>query len=123
MAYFLNRKINETSPLKQTLTCVFGVGPSSAESFCKKVGIKSTLKFSKLTSKQVSFLSDVLTKDKNNLIQEELSRGLYENVARLTQIRSYRGIRHKKGLPLRGQRTRTNSKTAKRHNKVQIRFR
>jgi small subunit ribosomal protein S13 len=123
MTYFLNKKVKESSPIKQTLVHIFGIGPSLAEFFCKKVGVKPSLKFSRLTSRQVTLLSDALTKDKDNLNQEELSRTIYENVLRLTHIRSYRGVRHKKGLPLRGQRTRTNSKTAKRNNKIQNRSR
>ena len=121
--YLLNKRVNEKSPIKHALTRVFGVGPFLADFFCKKVGIRSTLKLEKLTSRQVTFLTDLLIKDKENLKQEELSRSLYENVMRLSQIRSYRGLRHKRGLPLRGQRTRTNSMTAKRQNKVQNRLR
>lgn len=91
--------------------------------FCKKVGVKATLKLEKVTSKQRAILIDLLTKDRINMKQEELSRFLYENVARLVQIRSYRGLRHRKGLPCRGQRTRTNSTTVKRQNKKQNRLR
>ena len=123
MAYFLNKKVNDESPVSRALVRVVGVGPFLADAFCKKIGIKPTLKLRDLTSKQITLLADTVIKDRVNLKQEELARNLYDNVVRLTQIRSYRGIRHKKGLPLRGQRTRTNSKTAKRHNKIYNRSR
>ena len=113
MAYLLNNKVSEKSTIKQALTRIFGVGPFLADSFCKKVGIRPTLKLEKVT----------IVKDKIHLKQEELSRYLYENIVRLAQVRSYRGVRHKKGLPLRGQRTRTNFKTAKRHNSIKNRLR
>ena len=71
------------------------------------------------TTKQIARLLE----GKIHLKQEELSRYLYENIVRLAQVRSYRGVRHKKGLPLRGQRTRTNFKTAKRHNSIKNRLR
>jgi small subunit ribosomal protein S13 len=123
MAYFLNKKVNDESPVSQALVRVVGVGPFLANTFCKKIGIRPTLKLRDLTSKQVALLADIVVKDKVNLKQEELIRDLYDNVVKLTQIRSYRGMRHKKGLPLRGQRTRTNSKTAKRRNKIYSRSR
>lgn len=123
MAYLLNNKVSEKSTIKQALTRVFGVGPFLADSFCKKVGISPTLKLEKVSTKQLSFLTDTIIKDKVHLKQEELSRYLYENIVRLAQVRSYRGVRRKKGLPLRGQRTRTNFKTAKRHNSIKNRLR
>jgi len=118
MIYFLNKRVNEKIPIKQALMRVYGVGPFLADSFCKKVGINPILKLDKATSKQLALLIDTVFKDKQNFKEEELSRYLYGNSVRLAQIRSYRGLRYKKGLPLRGQRTRTNSKTAKRKNKV-----
>jgi small subunit ribosomal protein S13 len=121
--YLLNKKVDEKSPIKYALTRVFGVGAFLADFFCKKIGIRSTLRLEKLTSRQVTFLTDLLIKDKTFSKQEELSRSLYENITRLAQIRSYRGLRHKRGLPLRGQRTRTNSMTARRQNKIQNRLR
>ena len=123
MAYLLNNKVSEKSTIKQALTRIFGVGPFLADSFCKKVGISPTLELEKVSTKQLSLLTDTIVKDKIHLKQEELSRYLYENIVRLAQVRSYRGVRHKKGLPLRGQRTRTNFKTAKRHNSIKNRLR
>ena len=123
MTYFLNKKVNDKSPIKQTLMSGFGIGPFLADSFCKKIGLKPTVKLSSLTQKQISLITDTVIGDKVNLKQEELTRNLFENVTKLVQTRSYRGLRHKRGLPLRGQRTRTNSKTAKRHNKIRSRSR
>jgi len=123
MAYFLNKKVNDNSPISQALVRVLGIGPFLADTFCKKIGIKPTLKLRDLTQKQITLLADTVVKDKVHLKQEELIRNLYENVVRLAQIRSYRGMRHKRGLPLRGQRTRTKSKTAKRQNKIYSRSR
>jgi small subunit ribosomal protein S13 len=118
MVYFLNQNINEKKPLKQVLIQILGIGPFSANNFCKDLGLNSNIRFYKLSAKQVAVLGDKITKDQTNLKQEELIRNIYENVKTLSQIRTYRGQRHKFGLPLRGQRTRTNSKTAKRHNKI-----
>ena len=122
MIYFLNKKVDNKIPIKQALMRIFGVGSFLADSFCKKVGINPILKLDKVTSKQMSLLVDTVFKDKNNFKEEELSRYLYGNSVKLAQIRCYRGSRYKKGLPLRGQRTRTNAKTAKRKNKVQNRL-
>jgi len=122
MIYFLNKKVKEKIPIKQALMRVFGVGSFLAGSFCKKVGINPILKLDKATPKQIALIIDTVFKDKDTFKEEELSRYLYGNSVKLAQIRCYRGSRYKKGLPLRGQRTRTNAKTAKRKNKVQNRL-
>jgi|GEM_PF-2561274 small subunit ribosomal protein S13 len=123
MIYFLNKKVKEKIPIKQALMRIFGVGSFLSESFCKKIGINPILKLDEATPKQIALIIDTVFKDKDTFKEEELSRYLYGNSVRLAQIRCYRGLRYKKGLPIRGQRTRTNAKTAKRKNKVQNRLR
>ena len=118
MVYFLNQNVSKRKPIKQILTKVLGVGPFLAEGFCRDLGYNPNLHFSELSPKQIAVLGDKVIKDQTTPKQEELVRNVYENVKVLAQMRSYKGQRHKAGLPLRGQRTRTNAKTAKRHNRI-----
>lgn len=118
MVYFLNQNVNERKPIKQILTKILGVGPFLAEGFCRDLGYNPNLPLRELSPKQIAALGDKVIKDPTTPKQEELVRNVYENVKTLAQIRVYRGQRHKAGLPLRGQRTRTNGKTAKRHNRI-----
>ena len=69
MAYLLNNKVSEKSTIKQAITSIFGVGPFLAASFCKKVGISPTLKLEKVSTKQLSLLTDTIVKDKIHLKQ------------------------------------------------------
>jgi len=93
------------------LTYIFGIGPSSAQKILKQAGIDGTVRAKDLTEDELSRLASII--DKNYMVEGELRRLVSQNIARLRDIGCYRGIRHRVGLPVRGQRTRTNARTRK----------
>ncbi|MDD2487010.1 MAG: 30S ribosomal protein S13 [Candidatus Gracilibacteria bacterium] len=92
------------------LTYVYGVGRSMSNKVLDKVGIEKTLKIETLSEDQLDKIRDEL---KNHLIEGDLRREVAQNIKRLQEVNSYRGFRHKKHLPVRGQRTKTNARTRK----------
>jgi small subunit ribosomal protein S13 len=92
------------------LTHIFGVGRSRAKSICESTGIKPTTKVKDLTEAEVNAIRSVLAK---TAVEGDLRRENSMNIKRLMDLGSYRGMRHRKGLPVRGQRTRTNARTRK----------
>ncbi len=99
---------------KQTvysLTYLYGVGPSVARELCKKAGIPPEKKARELGEDEVSRLAALL--ESEYTVEGPLRRQVQQNIARLKDIGCYRGIRHRRGLPVRGQRTRTNARTRK----------
>jgi small subunit ribosomal protein S13 len=99
---------------KQTvhaLTYLYGVGPKIAREACQKSGIDPHRKARELNEDEVARLSTLLERDYT--VEGPLRRQLAQNVNRLRDIKCYRGIRHRLGLPVRGQRTRTNARTRK----------
>ncbi len=92
------------------LTYIYGIGKSKAKLICNLSNINFYIKISELNEKQL----ELVRINVNNFILEgDLRREVMLNVKRLIDINCYRGLRHKKGLPVRGQRTKTNSKTCK----------
>ncbi|MFA5791527.1 MAG: 30S ribosomal protein S13 [Candidatus Paceibacterota bacterium] len=92
------------------LTCIFGVGISSARKILDQVGIDRGKKAKDLTSDEENKIRLIVEKI---LIEGNLKREIAANIKRLKDIKSYRGIRHMKRLPVRGQRTKTNSRTVR----------
>ena len=92
------------------LTHIFGVGRSRAKAICESTGIKPTTKVKDLTEAEVNSIRSALAK---NAVEGDLRRENSMNIKRLMDLGSYRGMRHRKGLPVRGQRTRTNARTRK----------
>lgn len=92
-----------------SLTSVYGIGHSLAEQILKEAKIDPDTRASKLTPEQLSKIRDII--EKKHETEGELKRKLMMNVRRLRDIGSWRGSRHAKGLPVRGQRTKTNSRT------------
>ena len=92
------------------LTHIFGVGRSRAKAICETTGIKPTTKVKDLTEAEVNAIRSVLAK---TAVEGDLRRENSMNIKRLMDLGSYRGMRHRKGLPVRGQRTRTNARTRK----------
>jgi small subunit ribosomal protein S13 len=113
MSYFLNQAIDGRIPVQPFLTRVLGVGFSLASCFCKDLGFRPSLRFHQLSLRQRATLGSLVLRDKQTFKQETLLRNVSERVRSLILIRCYRGQRHQMGFPCRGQRTRTNSKTAK----------
>jgi small subunit ribosomal protein S13 len=92
------------------LTCLYGVGISSARKILDQVGIDHGKKAKDLTSEEENSIRSVVEKI---LIEGNLKREIAANIKRLKDIKSYRGVRHLKRLPVRGQRTKTNSRTVR----------
>jgi len=105
--------IPDTKQLAYSLPLIFGIGPTRAREILKKVGVAPTKKGNEITSEEeqkIRALAEGFT------IEGELRREIGQNIKRLKDIRSARGERHTRGLPVRGQRTKTNSRT--RHGNV-----
>jgi small subunit ribosomal protein S13 len=94
-----------------SLTYLYGVGPQTSQDLCHKAGIDPNLKARELADDEVGRLAALLERD--YVVEGPLRRQLQQNVTRLRDIKCYRGIRHRVGLPVRGQRTRTNARTRK----------
>jgi len=94
-----------------SLTYLYGVGPATARELCRKAGIDPTARARDLSESDVARLATLL--DNDYTVEGQLRRQVTQNINRLREIGCYRGIRHRKGLPVRGQRTRTNARTRK----------
>ena len=97
--------------VKYALQAIYGIGPAIAEEIIVKANIDPNLKASQLSDENISAITTLLQNDYT--VEGDLRREIMINVRRLQAIGCYRGLRHKKGLPTRGQRTRTNAKTRK----------
>ena len=93
------------------LTYIYGLGPSSARKICATTGIDASKRINDLTAEEVNRLRAVIENDFK--VEGRLRTEISLNVKRLMDIGCYRGIRHRRGLPVRGQRTRTNARTRK----------
>ncbi|MGY8733241.1 MAG: 30S ribosomal protein S13 [Pirellulales bacterium] len=94
-----------------SLTYLYGIGQKTARELCLKAGIDSSLPAHELTESDVSRIATILEED--YIVEGPLRRQVQQNIARLRDIRTYRGIRHRMGLPVRGQNTQTNARTRK----------
>jgi small subunit ribosomal protein S13 len=103
--------IPEQKPIEIALTYIFGIGRSLSRKILAETGIETTRRASELTPEELGRLKEVI--EKKYKVEGELKRGLMINIKRLKDIGSFRGIRHLKGLPVRGQTTRTNSRTVR----------
>jgi small subunit ribosomal protein S13 len=92
------------------LTSIYGVGRVTANKICKEVGIEPSIKVKELSEEQLENIRSIVTK---MTVEGDLRREVSMNIKRLMDLGCYRGIRHRRGLPLRGQRTRTNARTRK----------
>jgi small subunit ribosomal protein S13 len=93
------------------LTYIKGIGHHTAGLICEEAGLDPKTKARDLSDDQVSQLAGII--DKSYIIGGQLQRQVAQNIARLRDIQSYRGLRHRRGLPVRGQRTQTNARTRK----------
>jgi small subunit ribosomal protein S13 len=93
------------------LRYIHGIGPSNAKDICKKVGIASNRRVSDLTENEVIQIRETI--DHDYIVEGDLRREVAMNIKRLMDLGCYRGLRHRKGLPVRGQRTHTNARTRK----------
>ena len=93
------------------LTYVYGIGRQTSEDILSEAKIDKNIKAGKLTEDELSRITQII--DRNCIIGGQLRRQITQNISRLRDINCYRGFRHRKGLPVRGQRTRTNARTRK----------
>lgn len=93
------------------LTYIFGIGRTTAQRILNDTGINADTRIRDLTEDEISKLREVI--DKTVKVEGDLRREVSLNIKRLIEIGSYRGIRHRRGLPVRGQRTKTNARTRK----------
>ena len=94
------------------LTYIYGIGVSSSNKILAKAGVNPDTRVKDLTDDQVNSIRKVLDDDEYKL-EGDLRREVALNIKRLTEIGCYRGLRHRRGLPVRGQRTKTNARTRK----------
>ena len=97
--------------LEISLTYIYGVGKSTAEKICDDLKLDRGMKASDLTEEQLTNLASYV--QKTYVVEGQLRRTVAGNISRLRDIACYRGLRHRRGLPVRGQRTRTNARTRK----------
>ncbi len=93
------------------LTYIFGIGAPTSRKILKKTGVSPDTRVRDLSEEEVTRLREVI--DKETKVEGDLRREVSLNVKRLMEIGSYRGLRHRRGLPVRGQRTKTNARTRK----------
>lgn len=111
MPRLLGVDIPNNKPTWISLTYLYGVGPAISRELCHKAGINPLGRAKDLREDEVARLAALL--DKDYTVEGQLRRQINQNVSRLKDINCYRGIRHRRGLPVRGQRTRTNARTRK----------
>jgi len=98
-------------PLWISLTYIHGVGPYLSKQILKEAQVSGTIRAKELTDDEISRIAGII--DRNYVIEGQLRRTISQNISRLKDIACYRGLRHRRGLPVRGQRTRTNARTRK----------
>lgn len=94
-----------------SLTYIYGIGKTRAYEILKKAGIDPEIRANKLTEEQVASIRKII--DSDYKVEGDLRKEVSSNIKRLMDMGCYRGLRHRKGLPVRGQRTRTNARTRK----------
>jgi len=111
MARIAGVDIPREKRVEVSLTYIYGVGRSTANRILKQAEINPNTRVKDLTEQEISRIREVL--EGNYVVEGDLRRELSMNIKRLMDIGTYRGLRHRRGLPVRGQRTRTNSRTRK----------
>jgi small subunit ribosomal protein S13 len=103
------------------LTYIFGIGRTSGEEIVEKAGVDGSTRTDELTEAEIRKIREVIENDYT--VEGDLRRERQMNIKRLKDLNCYRGIRHRKGLPVRGQRTRTNARTRRGPRRAMIRKR
>jgi small subunit ribosomal protein S13 len=111
MPRLLGVDIPGEKPTFVSLTYLYGVGPKTSRDLCHKAGIDPHARAKDLREDEIARLAALL--DKDYTVEGQLRRQINQNIVRLKDIGCYRGLRHRRGLPVRGQRTRTNARTRK----------
>lgn len=111
MPRVLGVDVPNDKPTYISLTYLFGIGRQTAIDMCYELGVNPQAKASTLSESDIAMINNHL--DKELIVEGALRRKVQQDIARLREIRCYRGVRHRRGLPVRGQRTRTNARTRK----------
>lgn len=111
MARIAGVDLPKDKKIEIALTYIFGIGPTSAKKILAEAGIEPTTKSNNLTESDIVKIRAIL--DRDYTVEGDLRRDITMHIKRLMDIGSYRGLRHRKGLPARGQRTKTNARTRK----------
>ena len=111
MPKLLGIDIPNNKHINVSLTYLYGIGPATADKICAMAGIDPMLKAGDLTDANITAILQIL--QDHYTVEGDLRRQIAQNIRRLTAINSYRGIRHKRNLPVHGQRTKTNARTRK----------
>lgn len=111
MPRLLGVDIPNDRPIVIALQYLYGVGPKIARDLCHKAGVDPQGRARELREDELARLAALL--DKDYVVEGQLRRQINQNIVRLRDIGCYRGLRHRRGLPVRGQRTRTNARTRK----------
>jgi small subunit ribosomal protein S13 len=93
------------------LRYIYGIGPAKAREICQKIGIPDPKRVNQLSDSEVLQIREII--DRDYQVEGDLRREIAMNIKRLMDLGCYRGLRHRKGLPVRGQRTHTNARTRK----------
>ena len=112
MARLLGVDIPNRKKVEYSLRYIYGVGPTRAKEILDTVGIDPDRRTQELTEQELSLISNYII-DNKIMVEGDLRRAVTNNLKRLQSIRCYRGLRHQRGLPVRGQRTITNARTRK----------
>jgi small subunit ribosomal protein S13 len=109
MARIAGVDIPRDKRIEIALRYIFGIGPASAKKICANTGVNPDTRTKDLSENDVAKIREEI--DRNWQVEGDLRRVVSMNIKRLIEIGSYRGIRHRRGLPVRGQRTKTNART------------
>ena len=112
MARIAGIDIPEDKRVEVSLTYIYGIGLALSKRILKESGVSPDIRVKNLTEAQVAQIRDQIAKIQIQ-VEGELKRVVSQNIKRLQEIKSYRGLRHRHGLPVRGQRTRSNARTRK----------
>ena len=110
MARIVGVDIPNDKPVKIALTYIYGIGRHTAVQICEGAKVDGTIRVKDLSDDQLGAIRNEIAKFKT---EGDLRREVALNIKRLTEINCYRGLRHRRGLPVRGQRTKTNARTRK----------
>ena len=116
MARIAGVDIPNNKRVEIALTYIYGIGRKSANDILAKTGINPDTRAKDLTEDEIAKLRDEI--ENSYTVEGDLRRDVALNIKRMVEINCYRGIRHRKGLPVRGQRTKTNARTRKGHAKT-----
>ncbi len=111
MARIVGVDVPNEKRIEVALTYIYGIGPTTAKKALQATGVNPDTRAKDLSERDLSKLYEYI--EKNLIVEGTLKQRIFQNIKRLKDIRAYRGIRHKLGLPVRGQNTRKNAKTRK----------